>query len=69
MVLISKDRSGKTRRCYKIAAMIGKSWFVSRNRIGQPVKTKAPGKAFFMTVRQLLHLKSRLKMKPINPKF
>jgi hypothetical protein len=36
-----------------------------KNRIGQPLKTKSAWKRF-MTVRQLLLLKSRLKMKPIN---
>jgi hypothetical protein len=35
------------------------------NRIGQPVKTKAPTEKRFMTV-PIATLKSRLKMKPIN---
>jgi hypothetical protein len=42
------------------------SGLFQENRIGQPLKTKAPTEKRFMTVRQLLLLKSRLKMKPIN---
>jgi hypothetical protein len=55
MVLISKDRSGKAKAvATKIAAMIGKSYLFQENRIGQPLKTKAPTEKRFMTVRQLL---------------
>jgi hypothetical protein len=36
---------------------------------GQPVKTKAPTEKRFYDGAPIATLKSRLKMKPINPKF
>jgi hypothetical protein len=51
MVLISKDRSGNAKAvATKIAADDWEELVVQENRIGQPVKTKAPTEKRFMTV-------------------
>jgi hypothetical protein len=69
MVLISKDRSGKAKAvATKIAADDWEELVVCFKKIelDNLSKLKAPTEKRFMTVRQLLLLKSRLKMKPIN---
>jgi hypothetical protein len=67
MVLISKDRSGNAKAvATKIAADDWGSGLFQENRIGQPVKLKAPTEKRFYDGAPIATLKSRLKMKPIN---